>query len=70
VVEAVSKAIRDVRLCGKPAGVLAVTSELVEAYKLAGATFVGVGSDCGVLAKGVQRLYKSFASGKQAKGDY
>ena len=70
VIKAVSDAIRDVRACGKPAGVLAVTSELVDAYKEAGASFVGVGSDCGVLAKGVQRLYESFASGTDAKGDY
>jgi len=70
VVEVVSKAIKDVRDCGKPVGVLAVTSELVETYKDAGANFVGVGSDCGVLAKGVQRLYESFASGGNSKGDY
>lgn len=70
VIKAVSKAIKDVRDCGKPAGVLAVTSELVETYKAAGASFIGVGSDCGVLAKGVQRLYESFALGADAKGDY
>lgn len=70
VVAAVFQAISDVRSCGKPAGVLAVTSELVETYKSAGANYVGVGSDCGVLAKGVQRLYESFASGSNAKGDY
>lgn len=75
VVNAVSNAIQDVRACGKPAGVLAVTSELVETYKNAGANFIGVGSDCGILAKGVQRLYEGFASGENAngqdvKGDY
>jgi len=69
VIKAVSQAIRDVRASGKPAGVLAVTSELVDTYKAAGASFVGVGSDCGVLAKGVRRLYESFASGSEAKGD-
>ncbi len=70
VVKAVSNAIEDVRACGKAAGVLAVTSELVSIYKEAGASFIGVGSDCGVLAKGVQRLYESFAAGIDAKGDY
>jgi len=70
VVKTVSKAITQIRACKKPAGVLAVTSELVKTYKDAGASFVGVGSDCGVLAKGVQRLYESFASGETAKGDY
>lgn len=70
VVKAVSDAIKAVRACGKPAGVLAVTSELVDVYKAAGASFIGVGSDCGVLAKGVQRLYENFASGRTAKGDY
>ena len=70
VVNTVSEAIKDVRTCGKPAGVLAVTSELVGVYKKAGASFIGVGSDCGVLAKGVQRLYENFSSGIDAKGDY
>lgn len=70
VVDAVSTAIRSVRASGKPAGVLAVTSDLVDVYREAGASFVGVGSDCGVLAKGVQKLYNSFASGADAKGDY
>ena len=70
VIKAVSNAIKDVRSCGKPAGVLAVTSDLVDVYKKAGASFIGVGSDCGVLAKGIQRLYETFASGKGAKGDY
>jgi len=70
VVKIVTKAIKDVRASGKPAGVLAVTSELVKTYEEAGANFIGVGSDCGVLAKGVQRLYENFTSGHDAKGDY
>lgn len=70
VISTVTQAIRDIRACGKPAGTLAVTSELVETYRDAGARFIGVGSDCGVLAKGVQRLYESFAKGEKAKGDY
>lgn len=70
VIKVVAQAIRDVRTWGKPAGVLAVTSELVDIYKQAGANFIGVGSDCGVLAKGVQRLYESFAAGNDASGDY
>jgi len=70
VVNTVSQAIRDIRSCGKPAGTLAVTSELVATYREAGASFIGVGSDCGVLAKGVQRLYESFSSGRKAEGYY
>ena len=70
VVNAVSQAIRDARACGKPAGVLAVTSELVKTYTDAGASFVGIGSDCGVLAKGVQRLYEGFSKGGDSEGDY
>lgn len=70
VVKTVCQALKDICACGKPAGVLAVTSELVEVYTEAGASFIGVGSDCGVLAKGVQRLYERFASGENAKGDY
>ena len=70
VVKAVIQGLKDIRACGKPAGVLAVTSELVETYTEAGASFIGVGSDCGVLAKGVQRLYENFTSGDNAKGEY
>ena len=70
VVAAVSGAIQDIRAAGKRAGTLAVTSELVDTYRAAGASFIGVGSDCGVLAKGVQRLYESFAAGANVKGDY
>lgn len=70
VVATVSQAIKDICAAGKPAGTLAVTSELVKTYRAAGASFIGVGSDCGVLAKGVQRLYDSFAQGNNAKGDY
>jgi 4-hydroxy-2-oxoheptanedioate aldolase len=70
VVKVVSQALKDIRDSGKPAGVLAVTSDLVNIYTNAGASFIGVGSDCGVLAKGVQRLYENFASGVNAKGDY
>jgi len=70
VVATVSKALEDICGAGKPAGVLAVASTLVDTYKKAGASFIGVGSDCGVLAKGIQRLYESFTSGEGAQGDY
>jgi len=70
VVEVVSQALKDIRDIGKPAGVLAVDPKLVEHYTSCGAQFVGVGSDCGVLAKGVQRLYENFAKGGGEKGDY
>lgn len=70
VVKTVGQAIKDVRAAGKPAGVLAVDPQILKFYVECGASFIGVGSDCGVLAKGAARLYQSFASGGSAKGDY
>ena len=70
VVKVVSQAIKDIRACGKPAGILAVTPKLVSHYIECGASFIGVGSDCGVLAKGVANLAESFKSGGDLSGDY
>ena len=70
VVKVVGQAIKDIRAAGKPAGVLVVDPDILKFYVDCGASFIGVGSDCGVLAKGVQRLYENFASGGDAKGEY
>lgn len=70
VVDVVSQALKDVTAFGKPSGVLAVDPKLVEHYISCGASFIGVGSDCGVLAKGVQKLYENFARGGTDLGDY
>ena len=69
VVAAVCQALSDIRALGKPAGVLAVTQELIDKYMAAGASFVGIGTDTGVLAKGVRALRNSLAN-KSADGDY
>lgn len=70
VVKVVSQALKDITAAGKRSGVLAVDPKLVDEYVSCGASFVGVGSDCGVLAKGVQKLYENFAKGGTEKGDY
>lgn len=70
VVDVVSQALKDITSAGKRSGVLAVDPKLVEHYISCGASFIGVGSDCGVLAKGVQKLYENFAQGGTEKGDY
>jgi len=70
VVKIVGQAIKDIRAAGKPAGVLVVDPEVLKFYVECGVNFIGVGSDCGVLAKGMARLYENFASGGAEKGDY
>jgi len=70
VVATVSQALKDIRACGKPAGCLVVDPDVLKIYVESGAGFIGVGSDCGVLAKGAARLYESFASGLGGKGEY
>ena len=70
VIKAVGDAIKAVRKAGKPAGVLAVDPGLADHYIDCGASFVGVGSDTGILAKGAANLAASFKSGGDTKGDY
>jgi 4-hydroxy-2-oxoheptanedioate aldolase len=70
VVDVVSQALRDVRALGKPSGVLVVDPALAAHYIECGATFIGVGSDCGILAQGAAKLAASFKSGSDTKGDY
>jgi 4-hydroxy-2-oxoheptanedioate aldolase len=70
VVKAVSQALSDVTDAGKPSGVLVVDPEVAKQYIGCGASFVGVGSDCGILASGAAKLAQSFKSGGSAKGDY
>lgn len=60
VVAAVGNAISKISKAGKPAGVLAVTPELVETYKNFGATFIGVGTDTGLLSKATQSLAATY----------
>ena len=70
VIAVVSQALKDIRSAGKPAGVLCVDPKLAQHYIDCGAVFVGVGSDCGILAKGAARLATNFKSEGTEKGDY
>lgn len=74
VVQTVKDTLGRIWAAGKPAGVLAVDPDLVREYIDAGARFVGVGTDTGLLAKGAARLAASFKSetamSAGEKGDY
>lgn len=60
VVAAVCDALASIRRCHKPAGVLATDPAMIRRYVEAGATFVGVGTDTGLLAKSAQTLLASL----------
>lgn len=75
VVKTVCDAIEQVRAIGKPAGVLAVSPDLVSQYIEVGASFVGIGTDTGILAKGAKNLIEGFrglgpGSSPQVAGEY
>ncbi|MFA7438856.1 4-hydroxy-2-oxoheptanedioate aldolase [Castellaniella sp.] len=65
--EAVCDGIRQVRKQGKAAGVLTADRELVRAYLDAGATFVAVGSDTGLLSRAAANLAADFAMTTDAR---
>lgn len=58
--EAICKGIRAVRAQGKGAGVLAADPAIAAEYLEAGATFVAVGSDVALLARGASDLAARF----------
>ncbi|MGX4642721.1 aldolase/citrate lyase family protein [Massilia sp. SYSU DXS3249] len=60
VVAAIDDAIRRIRACGKPAGILAGDERLARHWIEAGANFVAVGSDTGLLARGAEQLAAKF----------
>lgn len=60
VVIAVEEAIHVITKLGKPAGVLAPARAQFDIYAKAGATFIGVGTDTGVLASGTKVLADTF----------
>jgi 4-hydroxy-2-oxoheptanedioate aldolase len=60
VVSAVEWALRAARTAGKPAGVNAFARPLVERYLDAGATFVLVGADVTLLARGSEQLAATY----------
>lgn len=57
---AVEDAIRRIRACGKPAGVLAFDQAVVRGYIALGASFPAVSSDVTILTSGARQLAASF----------
>ena len=58
--EAICSGIRKVREAGKAAGVLAPDSGIAAEYLAAGATFVAVGTDTGLLSKAAADLAAAY----------
>lgn len=68
VVSAVSSALGTITAAGKYAGVLCLDPVLVEHYRGSGASFIGVGVDTVILARGANQLAQSFKSGQESNG--
>ena len=68
VVSAVSLALGTITAAGKYAGVLCLDPVLVEHYRGSGASFIGVGVDTVILARGANQLAQSFKSGQESNG--
>ncbi|MFM0741395.1 4-hydroxy-2-oxoheptanedioate aldolase [Paraburkholderia xenovorans] len=75
--DAIRAGIQTVRAAGKAAGVLAPDREIAEGYLAAGATFVAVGTDTGLLSRAAADLAASYkdkaaaaTAAKNAKGGY
>ncbi|MDL2353886.1 MAG: aldolase/citrate lyase family protein [Pseudomonadota bacterium] len=66
VVAAIEDAVRRIRACGKPAGILVGDEKLTRRYIEIGCTFVAVGSDVGILARGAEALAAKFKQGEPA----
>ena len=60
VVAAIEDAVRRIRACGKPVGILVGDEKLTRHYMAIGCSFVAVGSDVGVLARGAEALAAKF----------
>lgn len=60
VVAAIEDAVRRIRACGKAAGILVGDEALARHYIEIGCTFVAVGSDIGILARGAEALAAKF----------
>jgi 4-hydroxy-2-oxoheptanedioate aldolase len=58
----IEKAIRTIRACGKPVGMLIADEALARRYLELGASFVAVGTDVTILARGAETLAKRFAA--------
>jgi 4-hydroxy-2-oxoheptanedioate aldolase len=60
VVAAIEDAIARIRACNKAAGILVGDETLARRYIGLGCTFVAVGSDIGVLARGAEALAAKY----------
>jgi 4-hydroxy-2-oxoheptanedioate aldolase len=62
VVPIIEEAMRRIRKCGKAPGVLTFAEADIRRYLAAGALFVAVGADVGILARGAEALAQKFKS--------
>jgi 4-hydroxy-2-oxoheptanedioate aldolase len=60
---AVEDAIRRIRACGKPAGILTPDAAFAQRCIELGTTFTAVGIDIGILARGTEALARQFRAG-------
>ncbi|MDP1541703.1 MAG: 4-hydroxy-2-oxoheptanedioate aldolase [Polycyclovorans sp.] len=56
----IERAIADIRRAGKAVGILAVDEAVARRYIELGCSFIAVGTDVGLLARGAERLAQSF----------
>ena len=63
VQKALEDGVRRLKAIGKPAGILTLSEEEARRYIGWGYTFVAVGSDIGLLARGADALAKQFKAG-------
>jgi 4-hydroxy-2-oxoheptanedioate aldolase len=63
VQKALEDGVRRLKAIGKPAGILTLSEEEARRYVGWGYTFVAVGSDIGLLARGADALAKRFKAG-------
>ena len=68
VVAGVHRAFEAVRAAGKPVGVNAFDPAAADAYLQAGATFILVGADVALLARGSEALAARFAPSEPTAG--
>lgn len=68
VQQAIEQGIERIRAQGKAAGVLIADESLARGYLAIGASFVAVGTDITVLARGAEALALRFKPAKQAAG--
>jgi len=60
VLAAIEDAIRRIRACGRPAGILTGDDALIRRYFELGCAFVAVGTDVGILARGSEQLAAKY----------